>query len=129
MSRISGDRDANWFYFNMQKMVRSPQMRKRLAKIEASFKDNSDPSLFTQEILAISDELAKHGKSQPLDLISADKVEEMYQYMKGKDWIDRSRSELGSFSIDEVPDDTQLAHLQLEDVLYEVGECALKLAR
>ncbi|NND70189.1 MAG: hypothetical protein HKN43_01280 [Rhodothermales bacterium] len=117
MNRISGDRDATWFYFNFQKMVRSPNVRKKLARIEASFKANSDPDLFTEEILDIAAELGRHGKTSPLSLISAEHVDEMYSYMAEKKWVDRQRKDIGEFALDGVPEDTQLAHLPLEDVL------------
>ena len=117
MNRFSGDRDATWFYFNLQKMVRSPQVRKKLAKIEASFREHSDPSLFTDEILKIAGELEQEGKCSPLSLISEEHVDEMYRYMAARKWIDRDRKELGEFGLDNVPEDTQLAHLPLMDVL------------
>lgn len=126
LNRASGNRDANWVYFNAQKLVRSPGMRKTLARIEAKFQQRSGSLDLADEATAMARELEDHGKTSELSLIGMDEVDAMYRYMEGKQWVDRKKPELGTFDIHSVPEATQLAHLPLEDVIRTPG--LLKLA-
>lgn len=125
-NRVSSDKDPRWAYFTMQKMVRNPNVRKRLAKLEAKFKSKTDGLALSTEAQHLVRELADHGKTSELSLIGADAVDTMYTYMANKRWIDRSRKEIGNFPMLETPKETQLAHLELDDVLRAPG--LLKLA-
>lgn len=121
LHRASGSRDSNWVYFNAQKLVRNPNIRKKLAQLEARFQERSEDLQLSDEAVSMARELEAHGKTSELDLIGLDQVDAMYQYMEGKEWVDRKKPELGSFSIHNVPEETQLAHLPLEDVLKTPG--------
>ncbi len=125
-NKASSDKDPRWAYFTVQKMVRNPHVRNRLARIEAKFKKRTSNLNLSPQSSGLVDQLANHGKTSELSLIDSAGVDNMYEYMSAKRWIDIKRPEVSPFPMMETPEDIQLAHLQLDDLVRAPG--LLKLA-